>query len=196
MTPYEAEICLSVASFLLWTPLGGHPVCVLSLSLRDSRREVMCLNLCSRLSALPSSNHRYGMWFILEFWEGVKIDVCIKPAAFNWRSRLHSLDFPGGPVVKNLPSSAGDVGSIPGRVTKIPRGTEKLSPHTARGSGHCNERSHMTVKTRCAAAKTWYGQINQLIKIKKKKRTPSPIPSERSSLAQAPPDPLRTVKWN
>ena len=31
-----------------------------------------------------------------------------------------SWDFPGGPVVKNLPSSAGDVGSIPGQGTKIP----------------------------------------------------------------------------
>ena len=29
-------------------------------------------------------------------------------------------DFPGGPVVKNLPSNAGDAGSIPVRGTKIP----------------------------------------------------------------------------
>ena len=29
-------------------------------------------------------------------------------------------DFPGGPVVKNPPSNAGDSGSIPGRGTKIP----------------------------------------------------------------------------
>ena len=29
-------------------------------------------------------------------------------------------DFPGGPVVKNPPSNAGDGGSIPGRGTKIP----------------------------------------------------------------------------
>ena len=31
-----------------------------------------------------------------------------------------SRDFPGGPVVENLPSSAGDVDSIPGQGTKIP----------------------------------------------------------------------------
>ena len=74
----------------------------------------MCLSLlCSRLSALPSSNHPYGMWFILEFWEGVKIDVRIKPAAFDWRSRLHSLDFSGGPVVKHPPHGAGDMGPTP-----------------------------------------------------------------------------------
>ena len=29
-------------------------------------------------------------------------------------------DFPDGPVVKNPPSTAGDVGSIPGQQTKIP----------------------------------------------------------------------------
>ena len=29
-------------------------------------------------------------------------------------------DFPGGPVVKNLPYQARDVGSVPGRGTKIP----------------------------------------------------------------------------
>ena len=35
-------------------------------------------------------------------------------------SKLSSRDFPGGPVVKNLPSDAGDTGSIPGRETKVP----------------------------------------------------------------------------
>ena len=29
-------------------------------------------------------------------------------------------DFPGGAVVKNLPSNAGDMGLIPGQGTKIP----------------------------------------------------------------------------
>ena len=29
-------------------------------------------------------------------------------------------DFPGGPVVKNLPSNAGDMGSIPVWGTKMP----------------------------------------------------------------------------
>ena len=38
-------------------------------------------------------------------------------------------DFPGGPVVKNLPSNAGDVDSIPAQGTKIPHATEKLSLH-------------------------------------------------------------------
>ena len=37
-------------------------------------------------------------------------------------------DFPGGPVVKNLPYNAGDLGSIPGQGTKIPHATGQLSP--------------------------------------------------------------------
>ena len=38
-------------------------------------------------------------------------------------------DFPGGPVVKNPPSNAGDVGLIPGWGTKIPHAMGQLSPH-------------------------------------------------------------------
>ena len=40
-------------------------------------------------------------------------------------------DFPGGPVVENLPSNAGDTGSIPGQGTKIPHAAGQLSPCTA-----------------------------------------------------------------
>ena len=37
-------------------------------------------------------------------------------------------DFPGGPTVKNLSSSAGDKSSIPGQGTKIPHATGQVSP--------------------------------------------------------------------
>ena len=37
-------------------------------------------------------------------------------------------DFPGGPVLKNPPSKAGDTGQIPGQGTKIPHATGQLSP--------------------------------------------------------------------
>ena len=36
-------------------------------------------------------------------------------------------DFPGGPVVKNEPSNAGDGGLIPGRGTGIPHAAGQLS---------------------------------------------------------------------
>ena len=35
-------------------------------------------------------------------------------------------DFPGGPVVENLPSNAGDLGPIPGWGTKIPHALGQL----------------------------------------------------------------------
>ena len=38
-------------------------------------------------------------------------------------------DFPGGPVVKNLPYNAGDMGSIHSQGTKIPHAVGQLSPH-------------------------------------------------------------------
>ena len=40
-------------------------------------------------------------------------------------------DFPGGPVVKNPPCNAGDVGSIPGLGTKTLHSVERLSLFTA-----------------------------------------------------------------
>ena len=95
-------------------------------------------------------------------------------------------DFPGGSVVKNPPSNAGDTGSIPGRGTKIPHAVGQLSLHAATTEPvaaarekpmHCNKepvhrnersrmpqrRSHMP-QLRTYAAK-W---INKKINIKKK----------------------------
>ena len=37
-------------------------------------------------------------------------------------------NFPGGPVVKDLPSKVGDVGSIRGQGTKIQHASGQLSP--------------------------------------------------------------------
>ena len=37
-------------------------------------------------------------------------------------------DFPGGPVVKNPPSNAGGMGSIPGRGARFPHAVGQLSP--------------------------------------------------------------------
>ena len=45
-------------------------------------------------------------------------------------------NFPGGPVVKNPPSNAGDVGSIPGQGTKIPHASGQLSPHALEPACH------------------------------------------------------------
>ena len=54
-----------------------------------------------------------------------------------------SRDFPGGPVVKNPPSNAGDTGLIPGPGTKIPHVVGQLSPRTATTeSACCNYKAH------------------------------------------------------
>ena len=40
-------------------------------------------------------------------------------------------DFPGGPLVKNPPSRAGDTGLIPDQGAKNPHAAWQLSPHAA-----------------------------------------------------------------
>ena len=50
------------------------------------------------------------------------------------RSKQMGRDFPDGPVVKNPPPNAGDMGSIPGQGTKIPHAARQLSPRAARKS--------------------------------------------------------------
>ena len=44
------------------------------------------------------------------------------------RGNNNDRDFPGGPVVKNLPSNAGYVGSKSDQGTKIPLALEQLNP--------------------------------------------------------------------
>ena len=45
-------------------------------------------------------------------------------------------EFPGGPVVKNPSSNAGDVSSIPRQGTKIPHAVGQLSLHTLEPAQH------------------------------------------------------------
>ena len=66
--------------------------------------------------------------------EGVKGEPHINGSCPEEAARLgirtaESRDFPGGPVVKNLPCSAGDVGLIPDQGTKIPHHMGQLSHH-------------------------------------------------------------------
>ena len=45
--------------------------------------------------------------------------------------KIQTEDFTSGPVVKTLPSKAGDTGSIPSQGTKIPHAAGQLSPSAA-----------------------------------------------------------------
>ena len=49
---------------------------------------------------------------------------------FDRQEYIDFWDSFGGPGVKNPPSNAKDVGSIPGQGTRIPQATEQLSPGT------------------------------------------------------------------
>ena len=53
------------------------------------------------------------------------------------KKKILPWDSPGGPVVKNPPSNAGDAGSIPGRGTKIPHAAGQLSTCTTTTEPAC-----------------------------------------------------------
>ena len=54
-----------------------------------------------------------------------------------------SRDFPNDPVIKNLPSNAGDTGLIPGPRVKSPHTSRQLSLTAGNRSLHPRERSYM-----------------------------------------------------
>ena len=97
--------------------------------------------------------------------------------------------FPGGPVVKNLPSNAGDMASIPGWGTKIPHDAGQLSPRTAtsepmpsRARTPQLERSpQAATKSLHATTKTQRSQIN--LKIQKKKKNTPPFKKMNNQMA-------------
>ena len=68
--------------------------------------------------------------------KGGKLDF-IKIRAFQVQ-RHYQRDFPGGPVVKNPPSNAGDMGSIPGQEAKIPHAMGQLRPPTTTPEPLCS----------------------------------------------------------
>ena len=71
-------------------------------------------------------------------------------------------DFPGGPVVKNLPSKAGDTGSIPGQGTKIPHAPQHNyvhMPQLEKPTFHNQRESlNVAVNSTCAAKETQHSQ--------------------------------------
>ena len=71
---------------------------------------------------------------------------------YTWlQLRLPCRNFSGDPVVKNLPSIAGDVGLIPDWRTQIPHATGQLSPcattREASGGGGLAAKSCLTLAT-------------------------------------------------
>ena len=55
-------------------------------------------------------------------------------------------DFLCGPVVKDPPANAGDMGSIPGQGTKLPHTIGQLSPHSSKYRAHTLWSPHATTR--------------------------------------------------
>ena len=73
-------------------------------------------------------------------------DVGKKLTVLQGFTRKGHLDFPGGPVVKNLSCNEGDAGSIPGQGTKIPHAVGQLSPRAAMKDPACRNEDPMQPK--------------------------------------------------
>ena len=56
----------------------------------------------------------------------------------GWNQEIMPRGFPGGPVVKTLPSSSGSVGSVPGRGAKIPHASWSKNQNIKREK-YCNK---------------------------------------------------------
>ena len=75
-----------------------------------------------------------------------------------------SRDFPDGPVVKNPPCKAGDMGSIPGWGTKMPHAEEQLSQLAASSVPMClHHKSSLCAQDPHDATKTQRSQINKVM---------------------------------
>ena len=75
--------------------------------------------------------------------------VLLKTVCIMKYKEQHRRDFPGGPMVKNPPCNARDVGSILGQRIKIPHSMKQLSPRATTRHSVCHkERSHVTQQRR------------------------------------------------
>ena len=73
---------------------------------------------------LPQTHHP-----VQSFADPGKNAVCSTGQSHkSWETKILLSGLPGGPVVKNPPSSAGGVGLIPGWGTEIPHVSGQLSP--------------------------------------------------------------------
>ena len=70
-----------------------------------------------------------------------------KDTIFKKLLELTNGDFPGGSVVKNPPSNAGDMGSTPGWGTRIPHAMEQLSPCTTTTELACLDKRARVLQT-------------------------------------------------
>ena len=98
----------------LWAQITTAPLAFLVLQLMDGQ-------LCDLASiAMGASSHNKTFYMFVSYWFCFSEEFQYR---CQWRRssvlRIRPWDFPGGPVVKTSPSSAEDVGLIPGQGAKI-----------------------------------------------------------------------------
>ena len=102
------------------------------------------------MNPMQSLSKSQGHCFLLKLkkktpnWCGISKDL--KYFKWSWERKMKHFifpdfktyyrDFPGGPVVKNLPCSSRDVSSIPGQGTKIAHATGQVIPHATTKTQH------------------------------------------------------------
>ena len=103
------------------------------------------------------TTYKWNEWKQGEFRR--QLQLCKWEVIIIWTQRTAAeeerRDFPGGPVVNNLPSSSGDVGSIPGQGTTIPHAAGQLSPHAATTEHMCSG-AHVPQRRPSAAKKIFF----------------------------------------
>ena len=116
---YRSSSCFSSNS-ILHTGVPSVPPPHSTTELSCSDRLFVAASTITHQAPLyfPGKNTRVGCHFLLRGLD------------YQWFFHLWSRDSPGGPVVKNLPSHAGDAGSISGQGTKIH--VPRLRPDTAK----------------------------------------------------------------
>ena len=131
------DICLLFLCYL--------DICLLLFSL------LTCLALCNAMDCskssfpvlcyLPESAQTHVYWVddaissFLSYHRGTVPKSETKEVS-NTLVKEWVRDFPGGPVIKTLPSNSGDASLIPGWGTKIPHATGHQSPCGAMKSWH------------------------------------------------------------
>ena len=83
-------------------------------------------------------------------------------------------DFPGGPVVKNLPANARDMESVTGRGTKIPHAMGQRRPCTGTAEAHVPQSLNTTKREACGGMKTQHNQKKE----PKQTKPPKPMGCE------------------
>ena len=96
-------------------------------------------------------------------------------------------DFPGGPVVKNPPSNAADMGLIPGQGIKIPHAAGQLSPRaTTTELTRLNKRAHVPQTTELMRPEACAPQLERNLH--------TTCRNERSCMPQLRPDAAKKKK--